>query len=202
MAVVNEQIVTGRKFRKLIDEASRLWLRISFWTKACDVEFDDGETLDTKFNNLKQSFQDGCKKIVDKLTALGHRPNDPQGPDEICTAIDDMYNKRYSDGYADGMNKTVSGNAKIKYKYHEHSSACGVKNCVVTVRFTNVGLNDPDDPNSLRVCDRYEIHNGCGLGTVITKVAYDHQTETSYSHQTYACGKQAGQLEGAEIVFE
>lgn len=40
---VNEKIQTGRKFRKLIDEDSRLWLRFSFWTKAGDVEFDDGE---------------------------------------------------------------------------------------------------------------------------------------------------------------
>ncbi len=45
---VNEQIVTGQKFRCLMDEAAKLWQRISFWTKANDVEFDDGMNAETK----------------------------------------------------------------------------------------------------------------------------------------------------------
>ena len=71
---VNEQIVTGRKFRKLIDEASRLWLRISFWTKASDVEFDDGEDAETKFftiklviENLKEAFQNFKESVQNSL---------------------------------------------------------------------------------------------------------------------------------------
>lgn len=109
MAVVNEQILTGRKFRKLIDETSRLWLRISFWTKACDVEFDDGETAEAKFSNmantidhLTKSFQDGVNKIYNYLKGLGFTPN-PNSPDEICGAIQNMYNKRYSDGRTQGQ---------------------------------------------------------------------------------------------------
>lgn len=65
---VNEQIQTGRKFRKLLDKDSRLWLRISFWTKAGDVEFDDHETAETKFadmarriNEIATSFSAWCK---------------------------------------------------------------------------------------------------------------------------------------------
>ncbi len=49
---INEEIVTGRKFRKLIDEANKLWQRISFWTKASDVEFDDGQTAETKIRDI------------------------------------------------------------------------------------------------------------------------------------------------------
>lgn len=49
---VNEQIVTGRKFRKLVDEAEKLWQRISFWTKASDVEFNDGKTAEEKIGSL------------------------------------------------------------------------------------------------------------------------------------------------------
>ncbi len=49
---INEQIVTGRKFRKLLDEATKLWQRISFWTKASDVEFDDGRTAEEKLGKL------------------------------------------------------------------------------------------------------------------------------------------------------
>lgn len=50
---INEQIITGRKFRKLIDETTKLWQRISFWTKASDIEFDDGRTAEEKLGNLK-----------------------------------------------------------------------------------------------------------------------------------------------------
>lgn len=50
---INEEIVTGRKFRKLLDEATRLWQRISFWTKACDVEFDDGKNAEEKIEYIQ-----------------------------------------------------------------------------------------------------------------------------------------------------
>lgn len=109
MAVINEQTVTGRKFRKLIDEANRLWLRISFWTMACDVEFADGETAETKFaniaktiDNLTKSFQDGVNRIFNCLKGLGFTPN-PNSPDGICSAIQNMYNKRYNDGRTQGQ---------------------------------------------------------------------------------------------------
>lgn len=49
---INETIVTGRKFRYLINEATKLWQRISFWTKACDVEFDDGQTAEEKLGAI------------------------------------------------------------------------------------------------------------------------------------------------------
>ena len=58
---VNETIVTGRKFRKLVDEATKLWQRISFWGVASDVEFDDGENAETKFGAISG--------ITDSLTS-------------------------------------------------------------------------------------------------------------------------------------
>lgn len=50
--VIKETIVTGRKFRYLLDEVNKLWQRISFWTKACDVEFDDGKTAEEKLGAI------------------------------------------------------------------------------------------------------------------------------------------------------
>lgn len=80
---INETIVTGRKFRKLIDEATKLWQRISFWTKASDVEFDDGSDAETKvgaINGITDSLTSTSSNIVasakaiktinDKITAL------------------------------------------------------------------------------------------------------------------------------------
>ena len=45
---INEVEITGKKFRQLIDEATKLWQKISFWTKSSDVEFDDGKNAETK----------------------------------------------------------------------------------------------------------------------------------------------------------
>ncbi len=49
---INEQIITGRKFRKCLDVANKVWMRISFWTSANDVEFDDGRTLQQKLGTI------------------------------------------------------------------------------------------------------------------------------------------------------
>ncbi len=49
---INEKIVTGRKFRRLIDKEAKLWQRMSWWTKASDVEFDDGKTAEQKLGNI------------------------------------------------------------------------------------------------------------------------------------------------------
>lgn len=70
---VNEVIVTGRKKRRLIDKAAKLWQRISYWTKACDVEFDDGKTAQEKvgaINGITSNFQIGSDDIAasSKLT--------------------------------------------------------------------------------------------------------------------------------------
>lgn len=50
--IVNEVIVTGRVKRRLIDKTAKLWQRISYWTKASDVEFDDGKTAEQKIGNI------------------------------------------------------------------------------------------------------------------------------------------------------
>lgn len=49
---MKEQIVTGKKFRILTDVTSRLWHVISFWTKAQDVEFNDGTNAQSKLGNI------------------------------------------------------------------------------------------------------------------------------------------------------
>lgn len=64
---VNEVIVTGRKKRRLIDKAAKLWQRISYWTKACDVEFDDGRTAQEKvgaINGITSNFSEGAEDIA------------------------------------------------------------------------------------------------------------------------------------------
>lgn len=64
---VNEVIITGKKHRRLIDKAAKLWQRISYWTKACDVEFDDGKTAQEKvgaINGITSDFTYGKSDIA------------------------------------------------------------------------------------------------------------------------------------------
>lgn len=78
MATVNETIVTGRKFRKLVDEAQKLWQRISFWTKASDVEFNDGSTAETKMgaiNGITDSLVSTSSNIAASAKALNQLNN-------------------------------------------------------------------------------------------------------------------------------
>ncbi len=49
---VNETIVTGRKFRRLIDESAKRWQRISWSTSSADVEFNDRKTAEQKIGNI------------------------------------------------------------------------------------------------------------------------------------------------------
>lgn len=50
---LNEQISTGNFYRRCIDVADKIWERISFWTKASDVEFNDGMTAEEKVGAIK-----------------------------------------------------------------------------------------------------------------------------------------------------
>lgn len=43
---MTENIVTGKKYRILTDAANDIWDRISFWTKASDVQYDDNTTAE------------------------------------------------------------------------------------------------------------------------------------------------------------
>lgn len=46
--------------------------------------------ITTEIDNLRKSFQAGCKKIVDALTALGGIVAHPQGPDEIVAGMNNL----------------------------------------------------------------------------------------------------------------
>ncbi len=71
---MNENIVTGKKYRILVDELSNLWDRISFWTKASDVEFDDGTVLESKMNDVasKADTADSKARTAQEEAAEAH----------------------------------------------------------------------------------------------------------------------------------
>ena len=53
---MNEQILTGKKYRVLADESTGLWNRISFWNKAADTEMDDGTSVEKKVTDLNNDL--------------------------------------------------------------------------------------------------------------------------------------------------
>ncbi len=56
MATVEETIITGRKYR-VWDGINYIWKRLSYWTKASDVEFEDGLNGEDKINTLIKKEQ-------------------------------------------------------------------------------------------------------------------------------------------------
>ena len=56
-----DRIVTGRKYR--IKAAENIWDLISFWTKASDVEMNDGTNLENSFSNLKSTSNQHTESI-------------------------------------------------------------------------------------------------------------------------------------------
>lgn len=91
MAQLNEKIITGRKFRKLLDKKNKLWLRLSFWTKASDVEFDDGTVLEGKFD----TFTDNVNNLTNSVSTLQNNVDTlitNFGGYKICVMTLDQYN--------------------------------------------------------------------------------------------------------------
>lgn len=92
---LNEQIVTGRSFRKCIDVANKLWQKISFWTKASDVEFDDGENAETKLGAIKGITADLNTTetgYAADMTALTQLNNQIMGSVKVVTTTQAQYN--------------------------------------------------------------------------------------------------------------
>ena len=52
---VNETIITGRMYR-VWDKANSIWKRFSYWTKASDVEMNDGTTVENTVSQLKTNL--------------------------------------------------------------------------------------------------------------------------------------------------
>lgn len=65
---MTENIVTGKKYRVLTDAENDQWDRISFWTKASDIEFEDGKNLEEKMIDLTAQMQEFILgyKIIDE----------------------------------------------------------------------------------------------------------------------------------------
>lgn len=121
---INETISTGNKYRRLKDASTKLWQRLSFWTKASDVEFDNGATAEASLGNIQgitdsvnsnsstvaasaaavntlnsklTSFQTGVDTLYNQYVSKGVTPSGKTLA-AITSATDSLYNTAYANG--------------------------------------------------------------------------------------------------------
>lgn len=131
---INETISTGNKYRRLKDASTKLWQRISFWTKASDVEFDNGMTVEASLgsiqgitdsvtstssniaasakavqtlNNSLSSFQTGVDSLYDQISSLGVTPK-KKTLASITAAISKLYEYAYKKGGGSLIGGTIA----------------------------------------------------------------------------------------------
>lgn len=69
MATVDEVKVTGRKYR-LWDAVNSIWKRVSYWTAASDVEFEDGLNLEDKVSEINTDINELSEDFSNALADL------------------------------------------------------------------------------------------------------------------------------------
>lgn len=114
---VNEIIVTGRKFRKCIDEINKKWQRYSFWGKAEDTEFDDGKNAETKLgaiDGITDSLASTSSRIAASAKAVSTLSNDLGGC-SFETKEDGAYIKYTLPGGADPVLKKLGSGTIRKF---------------------------------------------------------------------------------------
>lgn len=131
---INEVIITGRKYRRLIDVATKLWERISFWTKASDVEFDDGKNAQLKVGAIK-----GITTST-SVTETGYAIDASVIPSIYAkiTELNNNFNDAIADAYQQGMNAVNNANIGSITQVRNGGSVgrnwiCNSKLAIVTV---------------------------------------------------------------------
>lgn len=69
MSTVDEVKISGRKFR-FWDEVNEVWKRVSYWTKASDVEFDSGTNLEDRMSAKDTEITDLGTDITNLGTSV------------------------------------------------------------------------------------------------------------------------------------
>lgn len=136
---VSEKKVTG-KFYRIWSTADRLWHRISFWTHANDVEFNDGKTAQTKVGAIKgittstNTQETGYAADATTITTLN------QSVAGLNQSLDSLTNGKIT--IKNDIMGTMIG--KICFIYYKHTAGGVVKNKEYFLEnVTNLGLSLP-----------------------------------------------------------
>ena len=154
---VNEEIVTGKKFRRLIDIATNKWRRYSFWNKAKDTECEDGTDVETKVGaikgittstNVSETGYAADAKTVSEINQSLTNINTYVGKDKKLHFVDSSgadtvlpfksYDQGYAQGVTDADNRANANSTNYKTGYNNGYNAgksdgalTGVSGCCI-----------------------------------------------------------------------
>lgn len=123
--IVNESVITGRYYRVLIDKATKLWQRISYWTHSTDVEFEDGKNAEEKLggiNGITSDVELENEDIAASIKAVNQLNNNlvekiNEMKESFQAGVDAIYNKIKSLGTTPGGKDLDSILAAIQKLY-------------------------------------------------------------------------------------
>lgn len=124
---INETIKTGRKFRIQLSGSDNVWKRLSFWTKASDVEFDDGTnaqdklgTLDTdllttknRLDTFESNLSTNLGKIATAITNQGVSTAATATVDTMVDNIATVATNKYNAGVTKGESNIKGSGDKV-----------------------------------------------------------------------------------------
>lgn len=165
---MTETKVTGKKYRICTDATNDKWDRVSFWTKASDVELDDGTTVQNKITSLTsemtslgESVADGKASVASAITAKG-----------VTTASDASFATMASNiGSISAGSGAMTITQKNSYSYSGGNYANsdiiikneGWKTLYATpdsyVQYASVYNNDTEERVVLHLTDKLDISN-------------------------------------------
>ena len=169
---INEIEVTGKKFRQLMNEATKLWQKISFWTKSSDVEFDDGKNAETKvgaIDGITDSLVSTSSNIAASAKAVSTINNDLGG----CS-----FEQEGEDFYivgADAVRKKLGNNTLIG-RISKNSSNSITFNCTSIPNYSKLKSEDFYITNITVLMHIYGGSSGAGNYTITPTVSYNQAT--------------------------
>lgn len=112
-----ERIITGQKYRILSDFSNKIWDRISFWTKASDVEMNDGSNVESKISSQTSSISTLSGKVSNlestvsgQSTALNSLSSTVSSHSAIITSLSGSVSSLSSDNTVNKQN--ISANSR------------------------------------------------------------------------------------------
>lgn len=145
---MNENIVKGMKYRIATDDTGNNWDRLSLWTAAEDVEFEDGENAAEKITKLNTKVDTTVTTLSNKLKTTTYSTAE--------TALEDAI-----DSYVAQAGMT-EGETRRVYMSNANIGNCVVEITKINTRYSGTIIDNTDADN------RYTFYKNGGASTVIS----------------------------------
>lgn len=149
---IQEIVSIGNKYRTMSSGEQKIWKRMSFWTKASDVEFNDGTTAEEKLGTVD----------ADLLSTQGELDRFKENLTKNLSKIANAINKYVTTSTTASVDTMVSNIPKI---YAKGQSDLKVAR-KLTLKANQTGNNVDITDNWYTTCDASAVYNtGFTAGT-------------------------------------